>query len=144
MSHKKTWLRLSQLFVQYAAGFRRQLQVLNPTRPFALTVIWTFEGFHNIESNIQMKTIVLALDQANLATTDGKIFQADIAESISMSMYSLGVSSTPCCSLYFLHTLTRLLYLSLSSRISILTCSLSLLLSAWFKYTTSLSLVRLG
>ena len=39
---------------------------------------------------------------------------AAIAESMSISTYSLGVSSVPCCSLYFLHISTRLLYLVLS------------------------------
>jgi hypothetical protein len=58
---------------------------------------------------------------ANLTNIATEYVQADIAESRSMSMYSLGVSSTPCYSLYLLHTLTRLLYLSLSSITSILT-----------------------
>lgn len=37
------------------------------------------------------------------------------AESISISMYSFGVISLPCCSSYFLHISKRLLYLPSSS-----------------------------
>src|SRR6185437_16300068 len=39
-----------------------------------------------------------------------------IAESINISMYSLGVSSTPCCSSYFTQISKRAWYLSLSKR----------------------------
>jgi hypothetical protein len=45
MSHTiKSW-HLLQLFVQYVGEFRQRLQILSPTKQFALTVIWIFRNF---------------------------------------------------------------------------------------------------
>src|SRR6185437_6834009 len=67
--------------------------------------------------DVKNETLVFPISSNQVSLSQSNIhLHFLIAESINISMYSLGVSSTPCCSSYFTQISKRAWYLSLSKR----------------------------